>query len=160
MTTDDLLATKDRAKSNAPSETDLMNIVRTVSSWDGREITVLEVASVVAMAKAFLNGLDGNKDIRPWIHVGEAVTPIVEGAMDCREPCGCPTPGACSNAERITELEAALRPFAAIPPIVLNDSATNPLEAVYYWAVLGAPGKSHFTREDLALARKALRNDR
>ena len=51
-------------------------------------------------------------------------------------------------------LEEALEPFAAIPEVF-----TCEVSAAHYWCVIGSPGKTHFTREDLARARAALNGE-
>ena len=56
----------------------------------------------------------------------------------------------------VARKDAALKPFAAIPPVVYSELTDMPLYAAHYWAVVGHPDKSHFTREDLAAVRAAL----
>lgn len=63
--------------------------------------------------------------------------------------------------ERIAELEKALEPFAKIPPVVVDlcfrDGGTKENYAMpHYWCVVGHPGKSHFTSEDIAEAVRVL----
>lgn len=62
--------------------------------------------------------------------------------------------------ERIKTLEEALKPFAAIPPTIYgtdnSGSEMQVIEAAHYWVVIGHPGKSSFTREDLQRAKDAL----
>jgi hypothetical protein len=63
------------------------------------------------------------------------------------------------NAERVAELEAALRPFAAIQPSSLYSADGSEREeyAVWLWSPSGSPGRGRaFTGEDLARARTAL----
>lgn len=55
--------------------------------------------------------------------------------------------------QRLREATKIIRPFAAIPPVVYSATDEKPLYAAHYWAVVGRPDKSHFTREDLARAR-------
>jgi hypothetical protein len=58
--------------------------------------------------------------------------------------------------KRLAAAEDAIRPFASIPPVTLSQLDSAPLYAAHYWAVIGRPDKSHFTREDLARARAFL----
>lgn len=58
--------------------------------------------------------------------------------------------------QRLSEATEIIRPFAAIPPVTLSELDQIPLYAAHYWAVVGRPDKSHFTREDLARARAFL----
>lgn len=58
--------------------------------------------------------------------------------------------------ERLAAAEDTIRPFANIPPVVHSELDGAPVYAVHYWAVVGHPDKSHFTREDLAQARAFL----
>lgn len=58
---------------------------------------------------------------------------------------GCVALVLAMRLQDIEDLRAALRPFAAIPPV---DAET----AAHYWCVIGSPGKSHFTRHDLERA--------
>ncbi len=58
--------------------------------------------------------------------------------------------------DRVARLEEAIQPFASIPPVTLSALDDSPLYAANYWCVVGRPDKSHFTREDLARARKCL----
>lgn len=58
--------------------------------------------------------------------------------------------------ERLAAAEETIRPFANIPPVVYSELDNAPLYAAHYWAVVGHPDKSHFTREDLAQARAFL----
>ena len=62
-----------------------------------------------------------------------------------------------SNAlwQRIAELEAALRPFAKLETVKLSEDAVAP----HYWVVIGHPGKSDFTKEDIEKARKAINDE-
>jgi hypothetical protein len=65
--------------------------------------------------------------------------------------------------KRIAELEAALRPFAAIRPVVFESCLKGgdgyaKTEMPHYWTIVGSPIKSHFTAEDLQKARAALEN--
>jgi hypothetical protein len=55
----------------------------------------------------------------------------------------------------IKKLKEALLPFAEIPPIQYN-SGDLKYEAVHYCAVIGHPGKSHFTREELKRAKEVM----
>ena len=58
--------------------------------------------------------------------------------------------------ERLAAAEDTIRPFANIPPVTYSELDEAPLYAAHYWAVVGHPDKSHFTREDLAQARAFL----
>jgi DNA repair exonuclease SbcCD ATPase subunit len=58
--------------------------------------------------------------------------------------------------QRLSEAAEIIRPFAAVPPVTLSELDQIPLYAAHYWAVVGSPGKTHFTREDLARARDFL----
>ena len=58
------------------------------------------------------------------------------------------------------ELREALKPFAEIEPTILSAGSSlpweqpeEPLEAKFYWVVLGSPNKVSFTNEDLRRAR-------
>jgi DNA-binding Xre family transcriptional regulator len=67
------------------------------------------------------------------------------------------------NLGMIAELQTALAPFAAIPPVAFEakplgaNAEWKPLKAAHYWCVAGHPTKSHFTREDLQRAKEALK---
>jgi hypothetical protein len=78
-------------------------------------------------------------------------------APSSSEPYGCPTPGVCSAAARIAELEDALRPFANIPPVHYG-SLGKPEEVSDYWCEVGSPLRTHFSREDRQKAVKVLNN--
>ncbi|HQT65948.1 MAG TPA: hypothetical protein PLO16_15725 [Acidocella sp.] len=55
-------------------------------------------------------------------------------------------------AAAIRELQEALEPFAKIQ----LSSAFSDTDNEHYWTVLGAPNRSHFTRQDILRARAAL----
>ena len=59
-------------------------------------------------------------------------------------------------AEALEKSIEALKPFAAIQPVTLSSLDQEPLYAAHYWAVIGTPERTHFTREDLARARAAI----
>jgi hypothetical protein len=68
-----------------------------------------------------------------------------------------------AQAAEIAELREALKPFAAIEPTILSAGSSlpweqpeEPLEAKFYWVVLGSPNKVSFTDEDLLRARAKL----
>lgn len=52
----------------------------------------------------------------------------------------------------LEEAREAVKPFAAIPPVVISEVTDEPLWAAHYWCVVGHPDKSHFTRDDLKRA--------
>jgi hypothetical protein len=55
----------------------------------------------------------------------------------------------------IGKLKEALRPFAEIP-FIQAGSGDLKYEAVHYWAVVGHPNKSDFTRDDLKRAKEVM----
>lgn len=61
------------------------------------------------------------------------------------------------QAGRIRKLERALKPFADIPSVPLTDGGTE--MAKYFWTVIGAPDRRHFSQTDLVRARAALLRD-
>jgi len=77
----------------------------------------------------------------------------------CREAASALESLSAENAE----LREALKPFAAIEPTILSAGSSNPweqpeepLEAKFYWVVLGNPDRVSFTAEDLRTARAKL----
>lgn len=59
-----------------------------------------------------------------------------------------------AKTREIMALREALSPFAAINPVVLSEYPET--HAKHYWTVIGHPGKSHFTKEDLVLAKRVM----
>jgi hypothetical protein len=55
----------------------------------------------------------------------------------------------------VERLKAALKPFADIPSVSLFPEGGVEM-AKHYWAVIGAPDRSHFTQTDLIRARAAI----
>jgi hypothetical protein len=62
-------------------------------------------------------------------------------------------------ADRIEALLQALEPFAEISSVSYPEIPGSPPFATHYWTVVGHPGKSHFTHEDLVLARAAMKGN-